>query len=72
MGHWRKALYCRMIPVAEGLQALHDADIIHRDVKLSNLLVSEEQTWHLADFGIAVSQHHQRSGEVVEPAASWL
>ena len=48
---------------------LHEADVLHRDVKLSNLLLNDAGTVELADFGIAISQHQQRPGEVLGSAA---
>jgi serine/threonine protein kinase len=43
--------------VLSGLDAVHAQDLIHRDVKLTNVLVSAEGTVRVADFGVA---HHPR------------
>ena len=39
--------------VASGLQALHDAGIVHRDLKPSNIIVGEDGSAMLTDFGLA-------------------
>jgi serine/threonine protein kinase len=41
------------IEVAEGLQAVHDAGIIHRDLKATNVMRDRAGTIRLMDFGIA-------------------
>jgi serine/threonine protein kinase len=48
-----------MMPIAQALQAAHDKDILHRDVKPANILVrkdSEGRSARLIDFGLAVKQ----------------
>lgn len=45
---------CRIvIQVADGLAALHDAGIIHRDVKPANVMVRSASSCALTDFGTA-------------------
>ena len=44
------------IQVAEGLQAVHEAGIIHRDLKTPNIMVDPQKVARLMDFGIAKRQ----------------
>jgi len=39
--------------IADGLQAIHDEGIIHRDLKSTNVMVDERGVVRLMDFGIA-------------------
>ncbi|KAL2861105.1 putative serine/threonine protein kinase [Aspergillus lucknowensis] len=52
-----------LIPVARelaaGLRAIHDAGIIHRDIKAANVLIHEEGRLQICDFGVAgILQSH--------------
>jgi serine/threonine protein kinase/tetratricopeptide (TPR) repeat protein len=42
-----------LVQVAEGLQALHEAGILHRDLKPGNVLVTPEGHVKILDFGLA-------------------
>lgn len=41
------------LPVLHGLMACHERHVYHRDVKPANILLSDDGTVHLVDFGIA-------------------
>lgn len=39
--------------IADGMQAVHDAGVIHRDLKPQNILMTEEDQPKVTDFGLA-------------------
>jgi serine/threonine protein kinase len=49
------------IQAADGLQAIHDVGIIHRDLKTSNIMRDPSGRVRLMDFGIAKSEATDRS-----------
>jgi len=53
------------IQVAEGLQAIHDVGVVHRDLKTSNVMLDQASVVRLMDFGIA-----KQLGLEASPAAT--
>ena len=52
-----------MLQLLKGLSAMHHKGILHRDLKLANLLVSKSGVLKLADFGLS-----RLSAKLGEPA----
>jgi len=51
--------------VAVGLQYAHDQQIVHRDIKTSNLFLTKDRTVKIMDFGLAKMLEEVRRGSTV-------
>ena len=51
--HW-SALYDVLLQIASGLHHIHRLGIVHLDLKPSNILVSDDGTAKIMDFGLAI------------------
>ena len=49
-----------MFQLIQGLKYLHDRNIIHRDLKISNLFLDEKLELKIGDFGLIAKLNNSR------------
>jgi serine/threonine protein kinase len=50
--------------IAQGMQQLHELDIVHRDLKAANILLDEKFGPRIADFGLSRYTHNDARDEM--------
>ena len=68
---WDSFVEATLLPILEGLAYAHGRKVLHRDIKPSNILVGEDGSPHLADFGLAKIIDSLREGQTVQEFRSF-
>lgn len=56
----------RIRPVVEALAVVHEAKLIHRDIKPRNIFIARDDRWVLGDFGIVFDPGSERLTSAVD------
>lgn len=56
---------CVMYEIAEGMKYLHNNNVIHRDLKPGNILIAEDGTIKIGDFGISKLMEQDESSMTI-------
>ena len=56
------------VDLLRGLSAIHDAGILHRDLKPGNIMLGKDGSWKITDFGLA-RRENEESIVVTRPGA---
>ncbi|QSF13443.1 serine/threonine-protein kinase [Mycoplasma sp. Mirounga ES2805-ORL] len=56
--------------IAEGIQELHSLNIIHRDIKSNNIMITKTRNVKIIDFGLALDEDTQRLTETAKVVGS--
>jgi serine/threonine protein kinase len=62
---------CVLYQLLSGLKYLHDKEIIHRDLKLANLLIDDKGVLKISDFGLARLQLPSKPDQTNKVVTRW-
>eukprot|EP01129_Flabellula_baltica_P013812 TRINITY_DN6495_c0_g1_i2.p1 TRINITY_DN6495_c0_g1~~TRINITY_DN6495_c0_g1_i2.p1 ORF type:complete len:445 (+),score=64.19 TRINITY_DN6495_c0_g1_i2:6-1340(+) len=62
---------CYMFQLLKGLQFLHENNILHRDIKASNLLINNDGVLKIADFGLARPIYESQGRYTIQIITLW-
>ena len=62
---------CIILQVLKGLEYLHGKNVVHRDLKLANLLIDGDGVVKIADFGLARIQLPKRLDQTNKVVTRW-
>lgn len=59
-------IFKRMLPVIDALKKIHDNELIHGDISPENIMVQQDGTLKLIDFGAAASERNRNGSRAVK------
>lgn len=67
-----EAISCFFAQVVEAVAHMHERGIVHRDLKVENIMVSRDGTVKLIDFGSSAASRNLLTGARISSWANWI
>lgn len=61
-----------LLDLLRGLKSLHDRNLIHLDIKLDNVLIDDDDTCKLADFGLVIDVDKANNHQATEGDSRYM